>query len=98
MLETRTHQISREFKQPTATVFAALITPSQIRGWWSASRAIVIPKTGGIWCATWGENEDEPDYISSATIEVFEPDRLYYPANLHFPNRGCFQCFQLAGP
>ena len=75
MNETRTHQITRELKQGPSTVFAALITPSHIRGWWSVSRAIVIPKTGGIWAATWGEDEDNPDYTSSATIKVFEPDQ-----------------------
>ena len=74
MNETRKHQVSREFEQSASTLFAALITPSQIRGWWSVSRAIVIPKTGGIWCATWGDDEDAPDYISSAMIKVFEPD------------------------
>ena len=75
MNETRTHRIARRFKQSPSSVFAALITPSQLRGWWSVSRAIVIPKTNGIWCATWGEDEDSPDYASSATITVFEPDR-----------------------
>ena len=74
MKATRKHQISREFKHPAATVFAALITPSQIRGWWSVNRAIVIPKTGGIWCAAWGEDEDVPDYTSSATIKEFQPE------------------------
>lgn len=75
MSETRSHQISRQFDHPPSEVFAALITPSQLRGWWSVSRAIVIPQAGGIWCATWGDDEDTPDYISSATIKVFEPDR-----------------------
>jgi uncharacterized protein YndB with AHSA1/START domain len=75
MSETRSHAISREFSQSPAAIFRALITPSHIRGWWSVSRAIVIPKTDGIWCATWGENEDAPDYTSSATIRIFEPNR-----------------------
>jgi uncharacterized protein YndB with AHSA1/START domain len=75
MDKTRFHRISRYFRQPPAIVFRALITPSQIRGWWSVRRAIVIPKTGGIWAATWGDNEDSPDYVSSATIKVFEPNR-----------------------
>lgn len=75
MKETRSHQITRKLKQSPAVVFAALITPTQLRGWWSVNRAIVIPKTGGTWCATWGTDEDNPDYISSATIRVFEPNQ-----------------------
>lgn len=55
-------------------VFAALITPSHLRGWWSVARAIVIPKVGGTWSAAWGEDEDAPDYTSAATIRVFETD------------------------
>lgn len=75
MNQTRSHQISREFKQSPQVVFEALITPSQIRAWWSVHRSIVIPKPGGLWCATWGESEDHPDYVSAATIRVFEPGR-----------------------
>jgi len=58
------------------TVFEALITPSWIRQWWSANTAIVLPKTGGIYAVTRGE-EDRPDYISCANIRKIEaPSRL----------------------
>ena len=73
MKETRKHQISREFEHPAATVFAALIIPRQIQRL-VVGRSSVIPKTGGIRCAAWGEDEDVPDYTSSATIKEFQPD------------------------
>ena len=53
--------------------FEALVTPSAIRAWWSASRAIVIPEEGGLWMAAWGDDEDNPEYISGATISIYEP-------------------------
>lgn len=56
-------------------VFRALITPSDIRQWWGASRAVVIPQLGGIWCAMWGDDEDNPHYVSAAKISRFEPDQ-----------------------
>lgn len=56
-------------------MFALLHTPSAIRGWWSAARAVVMAKEGGIWAAAWGEREDEPDYVTAATIQVFDPPR-----------------------
>jgi uncharacterized protein YndB with AHSA1/START domain len=58
-------------------VFALLTTPSSIRIWWSAARAIVIPERGGIWVAAWGDLEDRPDYVTAATIaECDRPNRL----------------------
>ncbi len=50
-----------------------LVTPSAIREWWGANRAIVIPEAGGIWMAAWGANEDRPDYVTAFTISQFEP-------------------------
>ena len=34
---------------------------------------MVIAEPGGVWMATWGGGEDDPEYVSAATIEVFEP-------------------------
>ena len=75
MPRDHTHQTEIENCDP-ARVFAALLTPSDIRNYWSASQAIIIPKSGGTWAVTWGENEDQPDYITSAQISKFEPDRI----------------------
>ena len=55
-------------------MFDLLITPSAIRGWWGASRAIVMPNLGGTWMAAWGD-EDDPDYISTATLVEYDPPR-----------------------
>ena len=32
-----------------------------------------FPERGGVWTATWGESEDDPDYVTMATIREFEP-------------------------
>lgn len=54
-------------------VFRALHTPSAIRTWWGADRAVVMPKEGGAWAASWGRDEDDPDYVSTGVISVFDP-------------------------
>jgi uncharacterized protein YndB with AHSA1/START domain len=59
---------------PDAT-FALLHTPSAIRGWWSAARAVVAPRAGGLWVTAWGEDENAPDYITAARIFVWDPPR-----------------------
>lgn len=74
-MKTRSHTREIELQASPEKVFALLITPSAIRQWWSAARAIVLPQPGGIWAATWGDDEDSPDYITAATIEVFDPLR-----------------------
>ena len=70
-----TRSITRDIllPAPPERVFELLITPSAIRHWWQANRAIVMPVSGGIWAAAWGEDEDDPDYIVSATLRVFDP-------------------------
>ena len=55
-------------------VFDLLITPSAIRQWWGASRVIVDAREDGVWTAAWGD-EDDPDYISTATLVEFHPPR-----------------------
>ncbi len=72
---TREHVHSVDLPATPEAVFALLHTPSAIRAWWSAARAVVVPKTGGTWAAAWGEDEDDPDYVSTATMSVFDPPR-----------------------
>jgi uncharacterized protein YndB with AHSA1/START domain len=74
-MATRSHTHEIRLLEPPEAVFAILHTPSAIRGWWSASRAIVLPQTDGFWAATWGADEDKPDYVGSYRIAVFDPPR-----------------------
>ncbi len=90
MTETRQHKHCEEFSVSAEQLFQLLVAPSAIRQWWSASRAIVLPQTGGIWTAAWGDAEDEPDYITAATIRDFEPPRRLV--------LGDFQYFAKSGP
>lgn len=70
----RTHIHEEVFKTSPERLFRLLHTPSEIRKWWGASQAIVIPEPGGLWAAVWGA-EDDPDYITAATMKVFDPPR-----------------------
>lgn len=69
------HVHEETFDASAEELFELLHTPSAIREWWSASRAIVIPKEGGVWAAAWGDDEDAPDYITTAMMSVFDPPR-----------------------
>ncbi len=71
----REHVHEVELPAAPEQVFALLHTPSAIRGWWSAARAVVVPETGGTWAAAWGANEDDPDFVTTATMSVFDPPR-----------------------
>jgi uncharacterized protein YndB with AHSA1/START domain len=73
-METRSHIHEEFFDASAEQMFDLLITPSAIREWWGASRAIVLPHKGGIWTAAWGD-EDNPDYVSTATLVEFDPPR-----------------------
>jgi len=83
-MSTRKHVHEENFAASPNQLFALLHTPSAIRDWWSASRAIVIPEVGGTWAATWGEQEDEPDYAAAATILHFEAPRRMVLGNYQY--------------
>jgi uncharacterized protein YndB with AHSA1/START domain len=72
---TRKHCVEVELPVSQDRAFGLLHTPSSICGWWSAARAIVIPRLGGVWVAAWGESEDDPDYVTAARITCFDPPR-----------------------
>ncbi len=74
-METRKHIHQEEFPVSPEKMFEILITPSAIRHWWNASRAIVLAEENGVWTAAWGEDEDDPDYITSFVIKEFEPPK-----------------------
>jgi uncharacterized protein YndB with AHSA1/START domain len=95
---TRKHSRQIELPAPTDEVFALLHTPSAIRNWWFANRAIVIAQEGGVWAAVWGEHEDDPDYITVARIETFDPprrmvltDQKYYSKSGPLPFKADFR-------
>ena len=73
-MKYRSHMHEESFDLSPEQMFELLITPSAIRGWWGASRAIVVPKLGGTWTAAWGD-EDDPDYISTAILVEYEPPK-----------------------
>lgn len=74
-MTTRKHEHKEIFEAAPEDVFALLHTPSTIRAWWGASRAIVNPAPGGMWVAAWGDDEDNPAYITTAVMKVFDPPR-----------------------
>jgi hypothetical protein len=67
-MSTRAHDVVIDLAASQQRVFNALVTPSAIRAWWGAARAIVVPRTGGLWAAAWGEEEDAPEYVTTAVI------------------------------
>ncbi|NKB32602.1 MAG: hypothetical protein GKR91_05840 [Pseudomonadales bacterium] len=72
-MTTRKHEHAEVFNTTPENLFSLLYTPSAIRQWWSADRAIVLPEVGGLWSAAWRTDEDNPDYMTIATITDFEP-------------------------
>jgi uncharacterized protein YndB with AHSA1/START domain len=72
------------FTSPPQRLFDLLVTPSAVRHWWGAARAIVMPQEGGTWAAAWGDDEDAPMYTTSATLRVYEPPRRLVMAGYRY--------------
>ncbi len=83
-METRKHIYRIELAAAPEEVFKLLITPSAIRSWWGASRAIVAPRAGGVWAAAWGDDEDIPDYVTVYKIKAIEPPRRLFLADTKY--------------
>lgn len=83
-MKTRTHVHQEIFPAEPGRLFALLHTPSAIRGWWGAARAVVMPERGGCWAAAWGGDEDDPDYVTVATIREFDPPRRMVLADYRY--------------
>jgi len=64
---------SIEINQTPENIFIALLNPSAIAAWWGAKTAIVVKENNGIYAVSWGNNIDDPDYITISTIRNFEP-------------------------
>lgn len=77
-VNSRKHIHEEEFAVNPEKMFAILHTPSAICQWWGALSAIVLAQENGIWIASWGENTDEPDYITSFVIKYFEPPKRIF--------------------
>jgi uncharacterized protein YndB with AHSA1/START domain len=88
MQQTRRHVHEETFTVSPERLFALLHTPSAIRHWWDVSRAIVLPEPGGIWAATWGDAEDDPDYVTVATIQAFDPPSRMVLSDYRYRARG----------
>jgi uncharacterized protein YndB with AHSA1/START domain len=96
-MKTRTVIHQEVFNASQEAVFDLLITPSAIRQWWNVSRAVVLAEEGGTWAAAWGDNEDEPDYMTVSRIENYDPpsrldqtDYRYYSKDGPLPFEASF--------
>lgn len=87
-MSSRKHVHEETFLVVPKRLFALLHTPSAIRQWWGADRAIILPEPGGYWVAAWGASEDDPDYVTVATIQEFNPPHRMVLADYryHAPN------------
>jgi uncharacterized protein YndB with AHSA1/START domain len=74
-VSTRAHTAEIDLASSPRRTFDALVRPSAIRVWWSAARVIVVPRAGGVWAAAWGEEENAPEYVTTAIIRVWDPPR-----------------------
>ena len=52
-----------------------MLSPLAIEKWWQAKTAIVVKKNNGFYAVCWGENTDDPDYVTHCFIRNYDPKR-----------------------
>ena len=75
---------SIQLNSPVSEVWNCLLHPSAVKSWWSANQAIIHPEKGGIYAVSWGENIDDPDYVTYANIVEFERFKKLSLANYSY--------------
>ena len=66
-----------EIDQVPDIIFAALLNPSAIIEWWQANTAIVVKENNGIYAVSWGENIDDPDFVTTSMIRDLVPQKSF---------------------
>lgn len=91
-MESRRVEIEEPFNVSAERMFETLTMPRAIREWWGASRALVDPRLGGAWVATYGEDDGESEYVNSFKLLEYDPpnrivlgDGVLLSANEEFP-------------
>jgi len=89
MLDTRFIKTGIDVDAGINDVFRHLISPSLIKRWWSAKSVIVVPEEGGFITVLWGENEDDPDYVTlSRILEIDAPVKLVVNYEMYYTKFG----------
>jgi hypothetical protein len=81
-------KVETRFQSPHASgVITAFTSASAMEAWWDAHSALVEPRVGGVWAATWEQNK----YVATGRISMLEPNKLRISDYLYFNfQRGIF--------
>jgi len=64
-----------KIQQNPEKIYRSLVTPSSITHWWKAKSAIIIEEIEGIFVVCWGEEVDDPDFITVSKIVELIPNK-----------------------
>lgn len=59
-----------------ARAIAAFLEPADLRAWWGVERALVEPRTGGLYALAWGVTEAGFMYVSTGVVGEYDPARI----------------------
>ena len=73
MLREVTQKI--EIAQEQEHIYNAILSPSAITEWWGAQSAIITKENNGIYAVSWGNNIDDPDFVTVSFIRNYVPPK-----------------------
>ena len=62
-----------EITQEQESIFNALLSPTAIAQWWGAQSAIITKENNGIYAVSWGDNLDDPEFVTVSFIRDYAP-------------------------
>lgn len=66
-----------EIRDTREHIFESLLNPSSIMKWWQAKTAIIIKENNGIYAVSWGNDLDDPDFITVSHFKNFDPPKEF---------------------
>lgn len=88
---------------PSTRVLEQFVDVEAMRRWWSVDRGLVEPRAGGLWALAWEVSPQGFRYVTTGTIDVYEPGRRLEIVDLVYfnPKRsvlGPMQLFVMVQP
>lgn len=71
-------QVAASVRLPVAPgrALVAFLEPTDLRAWWGVERALVEPRTGGLYALAWGVTEAGFRYVSTGVVGEYHPARV----------------------
>jgi len=79
-------EVSLDIRVPAATIISAFTEAGMLRDWWAVERSLIEKRTGGLYTLAWGITEKGFGYVSTGSVQEYDPAGLLVIGNFTYLN------------